>query len=228
MVDGPDGTAGAPGRDRRPRPAPRRPTARRADGRLGLAARPARPGGTGRPPVGAKSKPATRRRPVPTPSRPRTATPSRTLGTGRGRPARREPAARRPSAAIRPRLDGRGLVGCGRELVDVLNGIWNQILEITSLFVMPDWGGLIGLLPVLIFVGLVGAVHDLPGARHDDLPRRASRAIKVGLRGRAAGRRDRRRRRAGLPGRAPLLPARRAGLPVRHAPLRAPATTSSR
>jgi hypothetical protein len=40
-------------------------------------------------------------------------------------------------------------------LVDVLNGIWNQILEITSLFVMPDWGGLIGLLPVLVVLGLV-------------------------------------------------------------------------
>lgn len=40
-------------------------------------------------------------------------------------------------------------------LVDVLNGVWNQILEITSLFVLPDWGGLIGLLPVLIVLGLV-------------------------------------------------------------------------
>lgn len=40
-------------------------------------------------------------------------------------------------------------------LVDVLNGIWNQILEITSLFVIPDWGGLIGLLPILIVLGLV-------------------------------------------------------------------------
>ncbi len=40
-------------------------------------------------------------------------------------------------------------------LVDVLNGVWNQILEITSLFVMPDWGGVIALLPVLIVLGLV-------------------------------------------------------------------------
>ena len=40
-------------------------------------------------------------------------------------------------------------------LVDVLNGIWNQILEITSLFVMPDWGGLIALLPVIVVLGLV-------------------------------------------------------------------------
>ena len=40
-------------------------------------------------------------------------------------------------------------------LVDVLNGVWNQILEIISLFVMPDWGGLIALLPVLVVLGLV-------------------------------------------------------------------------
>ncbi len=40
-------------------------------------------------------------------------------------------------------------------LVDALNGVWNQILEITSLFVLPDWGGLIGLLPVLVVLGLV-------------------------------------------------------------------------
>lgn len=39
--------------------------------------------------------------------------------------------------------------------VDVLNGVWNQILEVTSLFVMPDWGGLIALLPVLVVLGLV-------------------------------------------------------------------------
>ena len=40
-------------------------------------------------------------------------------------------------------------------LVDVLNGVWNQILEITSLFLMPDWGGLIALLPILVVLGLV-------------------------------------------------------------------------
>lgn len=39
--------------------------------------------------------------------------------------------------------------------VEVLEGIWNQILDITSLFVMPDWGGVIALLPVLIVLGLV-------------------------------------------------------------------------
>lgn len=41
-------------------------------------------------------------------------------------------------------------------LVEVLEGIWNQILEILSLFVMPDWSGVIALLPILIVLGLVG------------------------------------------------------------------------
>ena len=40
-------------------------------------------------------------------------------------------------------------------LVDVLNAIWTQILQVTSIFVMPDWGALISALPVLIVLGLV-------------------------------------------------------------------------
>jgi len=35
-------------------------------------------------------------------------------------------------------------------ILDVLNQIWTQILGVTSIFVMPDWGFLIGLLPVLV------------------------------------------------------------------------------
>ena len=40
-------------------------------------------------------------------------------------------------------------------LVDVLNQIWTQILNVTSTFVMPDWGVVIGWLPVLILLGMV-------------------------------------------------------------------------
>jgi hypothetical protein len=40
--------------------------------------------------------------------------------------------------------------------VDVINDIWNQILDVTSIFILPDWGGLIGLLPILVVIGLVG------------------------------------------------------------------------
>ena len=31
--------------------------------------------------------------------------------------------------------------------IDVLNQIWTQVLRVTSLFVIPDWGAVIGLLP---------------------------------------------------------------------------------
>jgi hypothetical protein len=39
---------------------------------------------------------------------------------------------------------------------DALQNVWNTILDITSLFVIPDWGGLISLLPVLVLIGLIG------------------------------------------------------------------------
>ena len=40
-------------------------------------------------------------------------------------------------------------------IVDVLNQIWTQILEITSIFVMPDWTFVISLLPIIVLFGLV-------------------------------------------------------------------------
>lgn len=40
-------------------------------------------------------------------------------------------------------------------LVDVLNSIWSQILQVTTLFVIPDWGQVIGALPVVVVLGLV-------------------------------------------------------------------------
>ena len=41
-------------------------------------------------------------------------------------------------------------------IVDALNQVWNTILEILSIFVLPDWGALIGLLPIFVFLGVVG------------------------------------------------------------------------
>jgi hypothetical protein len=41
-------------------------------------------------------------------------------------------------------------------LIDTLEGLWNTILDVMSLFVIPDWGSVIGLLPILIFLGVVG------------------------------------------------------------------------
>ena len=41
-------------------------------------------------------------------------------------------------------------------MIDTLNQLWNGILELTSKFVIPDWSSGIGLLPLLIFLGVVG------------------------------------------------------------------------
>jgi hypothetical protein len=41
-------------------------------------------------------------------------------------------------------------------LIDAIEGLWNTILETLSLLVLPDWASLIGLLPILIFLGVVG------------------------------------------------------------------------
>jgi hypothetical protein len=41
-------------------------------------------------------------------------------------------------------------------IVDALNDFWNTILDITSLFVLPDWGAVIGMLPLLFFLGIIG------------------------------------------------------------------------
>ena len=41
-------------------------------------------------------------------------------------------------------------------ITETLESVWDQILQITSLFVIPDWGALIQLMPVFIFLGVVG------------------------------------------------------------------------
>jgi hypothetical protein len=43
-------------------------------------------------------------------------------------------------------------------ITDTLQQMWNTILDITAMFVIPDWGALIALLPLLIFVGIIGPV----------------------------------------------------------------------
>ena len=40
-------------------------------------------------------------------------------------------------------------------IIDVLNQIWTQILEITSIFLIPDWSLVIGLVPIVVLLGLV-------------------------------------------------------------------------
>lgn len=46
-------------------------------------------------------------------------------------------------------------------IVETLEGIWQQILDITSIFVIPEWGAWIGLLPVLLVVGVVGPLLSI-------------------------------------------------------------------
>jgi hypothetical protein len=46
-------------------------------------------------------------------------------------------------------------------IIDALNNLWTSILETMTLFVIPDWGAVIGLLPVLIFLGVVGPLLTL-------------------------------------------------------------------
>ena len=41
-------------------------------------------------------------------------------------------------------------------IVEQLNEFWNSALQTASMFVIPDWGALVALLPVFIFVGVIG------------------------------------------------------------------------
>lgn len=41
-------------------------------------------------------------------------------------------------------------------IVDTLEQAWTSLLQIMSQFVIPDWNAIIGLLPLLVFIGLVG------------------------------------------------------------------------
>lgn len=43
-----------------------------------------------------------------------------------------------------------------RLVIEALQNLWHQLLEFASQFIIPDWGTLIGLLPVFMFIGLVG------------------------------------------------------------------------
>lgn len=41
-------------------------------------------------------------------------------------------------------------------IIDTLEEAWTGLLAIMTQFVIPDWNAIIGLLPLLVFVGLVG------------------------------------------------------------------------
>ena len=42
-----------------------------------------------------------------------------------------------------------------------IDKIWSSILQFSATFVTPDWGALIGLLPILLVIGVVGMALDL-------------------------------------------------------------------
>jgi hypothetical protein len=43
-------------------------------------------------------------------------------------------------------------------MVDALENLWNGLLELTAKLVIPDWGAVIGLLPLLLLVGVIGPI----------------------------------------------------------------------
>lgn len=47
------------------------------------------------------------------------------------------------------------------DIVEALEGLWNGILDLASMFVIPDWGGLIGLLPIFLLIGVLGPILSL-------------------------------------------------------------------
>jgi hypothetical protein len=46
-------------------------------------------------------------------------------------------------------------------VIDQLGQIWNQVLDFMSKIVIPDWGALIGLLPIFVLIGVVGPLLSL-------------------------------------------------------------------
>lgn len=47
------------------------------------------------------------------------------------------------------------------DVVDALESFWNGLLDLTSQFVIPDWGSLIGLLPIFLVIGVLGPLLSL-------------------------------------------------------------------
>ena len=46
-------------------------------------------------------------------------------------------------------------------IIDTLEAWWNTLIELTRKFVIPDWGALVGLLPILLLIGVVGPILTL-------------------------------------------------------------------
>ena len=46
-------------------------------------------------------------------------------------------------------------------VIDSLNQAWSGILDFLSKIIIPDWGGLIALLPLLILLGVIGPILSI-------------------------------------------------------------------
>jgi hypothetical protein len=46
-------------------------------------------------------------------------------------------------------------------VLDTIQRIWQTFLDFISMFVIPDWGALIGLLPVFLVLGVIGPILSL-------------------------------------------------------------------
>jgi len=46
-------------------------------------------------------------------------------------------------------------------IIDQLNQIWTNILLFTAKFVTPDWGALVGLIPIILVIAAVGPILTL-------------------------------------------------------------------
>jgi len=65
-----------------------------------------------------------------------------------------------PDAA---RVAGRGVLRADSipAMGDALSQLVKSILDIVAIFVTPDWGALVGLLPILLLIGVVGPILSL-------------------------------------------------------------------
>ncbi len=48
-----------------------------------------------------------------------------------------------------------------RLVIEALQNLWHQLLDLAALFIIPEWGELIALLPVFVLIGLVGPLLTL-------------------------------------------------------------------
>jgi hypothetical protein len=46
-------------------------------------------------------------------------------------------------------------------IVDQLNQLWNGFLDVMSKLVIPDWGGLVNLLPIFLVLGVLGPILSI-------------------------------------------------------------------